>query len=397
MATLQTFTAPAGPHLCPPVLAPKDDPVPADQMLYRLAGFFRQYLHCTPEQLAVLSLWTVHTHCIAAARTTPYLHIGSLQKQSGRTLCLQLLSLVCADPWYVSGVSAGLLAHKVSAGRPTVLLDECQALFATSERRIRGLLVSGSQRGALYELPSGPADVFCPKAFAGMRILPPAIADRSIPLVLGVAPPAATIQRFILEQARKEAEAASLVQWLKDWSAENLSALANAEPCRRDQMPSQLNSRQQDCIEPLLHIADLIGGQLPQQARHVLSKAFRHDSEQGCFVQLLEDIHSIFNKAGTSNMPTWALLQSLNSLPGRPWSKWDNGQPMNPVDLARILRPVGITPHTVRVSHRLTLKGYVSKDFVPLWNHHRNASSPVAELKAAAVTPSPAVTRNPQC
>jgi hypothetical protein len=118
------------------------------------------------------------------------------------------------------------------------------------------------------------------------------------------------------------------------------------------------NGRQQDCIEPLLHITDRIGSQVPQQARHVLIKSFQHDSEQGCFVQLLEDIHAIFNKAGTSNIPTWALLQSLNSMQGRPWSKWDNGWPMNPRDLGRILRPAGITSQSIRINSRVTLKGY---------------------------------------
>ena len=382
MAT-QTLAAPA-PHLCPPAFVPGNDPVPADQMLYRLARFFRQYLHCTPEQLAVLSLWTVHTHCIAAAHATPYLNIGSVQKQSGRTLCLRLLSLVCANPWYVSGPRAGVLIRKVATERPTVLLDECQAVFAASERRIRGLMVSGSQRGAPYELSSGPADVFCPKAFAGMRILPPAIADRSIPLVLGAAPPDGTISRFTVEKAREEA--APLVQWLKDWSAENLSALAKLEPLRHAQMPSQLNSRQQDCIEPLLHIAGAIGGQVPEQARYSLIKLFERDSEHGCFVRLLQDIEAIFRKQGTRNVPTSVLLHGLNSMKDRPWSRWDNGSPMNPRDLAGILRPLGIVPQTIRITSAVTVKGYVSRDFVPVWEHHHNTHDAAAESKAGAVT-----------
>src|SRR5947209_15679215 len=67
--------------------------IPAHQMIYRLARFFRQYLHCTAEQLAVLSLWTVHTHCFSAARTTPYLNICSTEKQSVKAsawICLVL-------------------------------------------------------------------------------------------------------------------------------------------------------------------------------------------------------------------------------------------------------------------------------------------------------------------
>src|SRR5436305_14791951 len=131
MAHLHTslVDAQAAPHLYSSASSAEHDAVPARQMVYRLAGFFRQYLHCTPEQLAVLSLWTLHTHCIAAARNTPYLNIGAIQKQSGRTLCLKLLELVCANPWYVTGISPGALARKVAADRPTVLLDECDTIF----------------------------------------------------------------------------------------------------------------------------------------------------------------------------------------------------------------------------------------------------------------------------
>src|SRR5205807_1852481 len=146
-------------------------PVSAEQMLDRLARFFRQYLHCTADQLAVLSLWTMHTHCFSAARSTPYLNICSHEKQSGKSLCLELLGLVCANAWYATGVTCGALTRKVVSTRPTVLLDECQTVFGASDKRIRGLLLNGCKRGGVYELFHGRdssasvVDVFCPKAF----------------------------------------------------------------------------------------------------------------------------------------------------------------------------------------------------------------------------------------
>jgi hypothetical protein len=130
-----------------PSLEEAPESAPPEEMLGRLARFFQQYLHCTPQQRTVLSLWTLHTHCFSAARVTPYLNVGSLEKQSGKSLCLQLLGLVCANPWYATGISAGALLRKIENARPTVLLDECQTIFGSSDKKVRGVLVSGCQRG----------------------------------------------------------------------------------------------------------------------------------------------------------------------------------------------------------------------------------------------------------
>ncbi|HEV3040241.1 MAG TPA: hypothetical protein VHA33_20930 [Candidatus Angelobacter sp.] len=256
------------PHLAiPPQIASLPHLLPAEethatvspeQMLGRLAGFFQQYLDCTPQQRTVLSLWTLHTHCFSAARITPYLNISSREKQSGKSLCLQLLNLVCAHPWCATGISAGALHRKIGNLRPTVLLDECQTIFGASDKKVRGLLVSGCQRGGTYEFvqrsPSPPSvvEVFCPKAFAGMAILPPAVDDRSIPMVLEAAKPHAGIARFFIEHATQEA--APLVAWLKQWTADKFADIANAAPYSRELMPAELNARQQDCVEPLLHL-----------------------------------------------------------------------------------------------------------------------------------------------
>ena len=368
-----------------PIRSPQhSQSVPAEQMLYRLARFFRQYLHCSAEQLAVLSLWTLHTHCFSAARSSPYLNVCSRRKQSGKSLCLELLSLVCADSWFATGVSAGALARKVVSARPTVLLDECQTIFGASDKSVRGLLLSGCKRGAVYEIsgrglsPAHVADVFCPKAFAGMTVLPPAIEDRSIPIVLKAARQGKTdaaVRRFVAERAREEA--APLVAWLKQWTAHKRPDIPNVPPYPRDRMPAELNLRQQDCVEPLLHLADLIGGQVPQEARAALVKLFCHDSSEGFFAQLLSDIREAFAKNSLGDrIPTNALLYFLNSLESRPWRTWRDGEPMTPIELARILRPLGINPANIRIRRYLVVKGYYTRDFVPHWRQLDEVSVP---------------------
>lgn len=91
-------------------------------MLSPLSQFFSRYLSCSEDQRTILALWTLHIHCFAAAQTTPYLDISSTEWQSGKTVCLRLLSLLCADPWLATGINSTVLVRKLTAGRPALLL-----------------------------------------------------------------------------------------------------------------------------------------------------------------------------------------------------------------------------------------------------------------------------------
>src|SRR5437667_9841536 len=147
----------------------------ADQMFFRLWAFFEKHLSTSPEQLGLLTIWTVHTHCYSAFGVTPYLNICSREKQSGKTLCLELLDLVGNNAWYATGVSPAALTRTIVGSHPTILLDECQTIFGGSDKQVRGLLVSGARKSKTYtaggKTASDLIDVFCPKAFAGMPIL----------------------------------------------------------------------------------------------------------------------------------------------------------------------------------------------------------------------------------
>jgi uncharacterized protein DUF3631 len=338
----------------------------ADQLLYRVGRFFGRYLSLTDEQALILAVWTLHTHCYWTARTTPYLYICSTEKQSGKTLCLELLNLVCADSWLATGVTPAALAKKIIQSRPTVLLDECQTIFGGSDRQVRGLLVSGSKSSGIYEGPAA-VNVFCPKAFAGVRILPPAIDERSIPIILHPAKPDDRNQRFVPAQALKEAE--SLVAAMRQWVDQHQPDLYKIQPYTREQFPQELTPRQQDLVEPLLQIADRIPGKIPGQIRYCLLTVFQRDTSHGCFTQLLADIRDIFNNNTLDRIPSEDVLLSLNALKTRPWRTWSNGGPMNAKNLASILAPHGITSRNVRISTEV-YKGYRKRDFSPLWNHH---------------------------
>src|SRR5215472_6403571 len=186
-----------------------DEPIDGNALLNQVSQFIGRYLQCSEHQRTVLALWVLHTHITTAAQVTPYLAIQSAQKQSGKTLCLQLLSLLCADPALTSGFTANTLTRRIDGPISTILLDECQATVGTRSRSkapaLRAILASGYHSGPGYTDATHERNTFSPKAFAGMGQLPEALADRSISIILEPLKPGSTqkVERFNLRRAIK--------------------------------------------------------------------------------------------------------------------------------------------------------------------------------------------------
>src|SRR5215467_14112721 len=102
-----------------------------DELLSEVIDFIGRYLHCSEHQRTVLALWIFHTHCLLGVTTTPYLAIRSAHKQSGKTLCLHLLSLLSSDSAFSSGFTAATLTRRIDPVVHTLLLDEFQATIGT--------------------------------------------------------------------------------------------------------------------------------------------------------------------------------------------------------------------------------------------------------------------------
>ena len=86
-----------------------------------------------------------------AARVTPYILISSPTKRSGKTRLLEVLELVAREPLRAASVTEAALFQAVEAFRPTLLIDEVDAIFTGRSERaeaLRGVLNAGNARGA---------------------------------------------------------------------------------------------------------------------------------------------------------------------------------------------------------------------------------------------------------
>ncbi|HEY6251183.1 MAG TPA: DUF3631 domain-containing protein, partial [Candidatus Angelobacter sp.] len=359
--------------------APVEPPPDSIQMLDSTIKFLRQYLICDDYQYTLLALWIVHTWCARLFPATPYLHIRSADSESAKTLCLNLLAILSNSPWSATGAHPGsimdnlltsdrrLLPGKSFDSPPpqTILLDDCHHTFAPSERQpLLALLNSGAHARCNYLDGRIRYSVFGPKAFAGNAPLPRSLASRCIPIVLSRKKPSDVIARFNPEVA---ASATRLARSLASWAAANsaaLSKVANQPPGR---LPDGLSARQQDCAEPLLHIADRIGGNWPDRARAALIACLKV-VDYSRALELLADIRTVFfMHEDPSYLSSRDLMTALVNRENRPWAAWSSRSGRR---IGGLLHPFGITSRCMHKGSGPTFKGFLREAFLDAWNRY---------------------------
>jgi hypothetical protein len=345
-------------------------------VLEEIAACLRRYVVLSEEQAVLLALWIFHTHAFNVAETTPYLNIKSVEKRSGKTRLLEVLSLLVGRPWLTGRVTTAVLVRKTSAEQPTLLLDESDAAFKGDREYaegLRGILNAGFRRGGVTSLCVGQGanitykdfPVFCPKAIAGIGNVPDTVADRSIPIGLRRRSPSEKVERFRFRKAGPEA--LPLQQAAAAWAETHLEDLKGREP----RLPDALDDRAQDIIEPLLTIADTIGGGWPEKARAaavtLLTGEDRQDSES-LGVRLLRDLRDIFDGEKAERLSTTTLLERLHGAEDAPWVSL-RGEPLDARGLARLLKPYGVRPEKLR-GGKGTFRGYRRSDFEDAWSRY---------------------------
>ncbi len=349
-------------------------------LLGDVALYVRQYVVVTPAQLVAIALWVVHTHAIMAAEQTPYLVITSPEKQCGKSRLMEVLRVLVAREWYVITPSEPVLYRTIHARRPTLLLDEVDAIFnprsADKHEGLRALINAGNRKGATVPRCVGNTSkvhdfsVYSAKALAAIGTLPDTITDRSLPIRLKRKTRAERVQRFRVREAETPGHA--LRDQLAAWGEEHELSLAEARPT----IPDELSDRMQDASEPLLAIADVFGGSWPPLARLAmveLCTGERQDDAETARVNLLTDIKKVFLDAGARRMSTTKLLSELWLIPESPWSTW-YGRTLDARDLAKMLEPFGVHSQNVKMKGGAVAKGYRREPLEDAWRRYVDAS-----------------------
>ena len=305
--------------------------------------FVRRFVVLTDAQADTIALWAAHTHVFEAFYCTPYLEITSAEKRSGKTRLLEALELLVRESLPTANISDAALFRVIDDKRPTLLIDEVDAVFGKKSPReeLRGILNAGYRQGATTHRMGGSNNtqlqtfsVYCPKGFAGIGdCLPDTLSDRAISIRLKRRTRNVVIERFRLRDVGPSG--ASLRDRLADWLEPNEEHLAGSRP----DLPDELDDRAQDLWEPLLAIADLAGGDWPERARRAaleLSTGEEREDDSNTAL-LIRDIHDVFKSTGVEHLKTSALLEGLHAIEESPWGDWF-GKLLSAHGLSRLLK-----------------------------------------------------------
>ena len=322
--------------------------------------------------------------CARFPRHSPPLVIKSPAMRSGKTKLVEVLERLVPRPLFVSGITVSFLERAIEAHRPTLLIDEYDALTsndpALAEAARAQLNRSAKRRGASVgknvPLPGGGYEsrmfsTWAPTVIAGIGEPPNTVRDRAVVIDLKRKLSSEKVKPL---RERDGADLAILRRKIARFVADNEQRLRDADPAAL----AVDNDRAKDMWEPLLAIADVAGGDWPKRAREAgqaLAEASETETaEADVKLVLLADIRDIFAMEPAPPAPppdmlepdmlsarggrpddgprisSKRLLEELAGLEERPWSAWGRAKkPITGKSLGDLLRPYGVRSDTVRV------------------------------------------------
>lgn len=365
-----------------PDVEPWPEPVDGASMLAGVYKIIAQHVIADPPTICAAALWIVHTYCMDVLTVSPLAHISAPEMRCGKTVLLTAMMRLVYRPLSVASISPAAIFRTVERWAPTLGIDEVDAFLRDNEEA-RGLINSGLYRETAAVIRCTGDDntptqfsTWAPKILCGIGKLAGTIEDRSIPLrmrrkVAGEA--AASIRRSDPQPW------ADLRSQLTRWAADRRHAVGMAHP----EPMVGLGDRAQDCWEPLLAIADEVGGEWPRRAcAAALALHGVEEETPSIGVELLRDVEAAFKERGTCRLASRTLLEILTGDDEAPWAAWNRGRPLTVRQLAAHLSEFGIKPKTTRLPNSDRLRGYALADFSDAFTRYLSS-----EESALSVTP----------
>ncbi|MEV7190744.1 DUF3631 domain-containing protein [Streptomyces sp. NPDC093510] len=353
-------------------------------LLDEVEAFHRRF-NVFPHEAAyvAVTLWDAHAHLLDCFDSTPRIAFLSPEPGSGKTRALEIVETLVPQPMTAVNASAAALFRSVSSGsgKPTILFDEIDTVFgpkAGDNEELRGFLNAGHRRtGVTYRCigDGGNQTVqafpsYCAVAVAGLGSLPDTILSRSVIVRMRRRARNEQVEPF---RARvHEAEGHKLRDRLAAWAEHARGFVMGAWP----EMPEGVSDRPADVWEPLLAIADAVGGNWPERARAAcvtLVTASRANDKGSIGVRLLTDLRDQV-MTGIDRLPTVAILDRLNSLDDAPWADL-NGKPLDNRRLSKMLAEYMTADNEPIASRNIktgtaVLKGYYTADLHDAWQRY---------------------------
>jgi hypothetical protein len=312
------------------------------------------------DQLTTLAIWVVHTWGFAgdtkASRTTPYIYISSAEKQSGKSLLLEVLELIVCNPMRSTNVTSAVLFRAIDKFEPTLLLDEVDAIWAGQRHEeLRGILNGGYKEGGqVWRIHKGephPFNTFSPKILAGINngYLPDTIADRCIPITLKRKKVKDKVEPFFSLELEKEVD--SLIEKVALWAEQNSETLRYHKPKRL----KNITDRQWEISMPLVSIGEILEVESARSAISALLAEKIERNTESPREELLGRLRELFDLKDRNKVFTYEIIDFMES---KTWT---------PKNIAAVLAEFQVEPKPVRVGNEVK-RGYSIDQFEDIFD-----------------------------
>jgi hypothetical protein len=351
---------------------PWPEPVDTQALLSELEAQFGRYIIVHKKPIAAaITLWTCFAWCHEVATYSPILVIQGADTGLGKTNASKVIALLTPRAHVIAEPRGATLYRLVDRYHPTLIVDDADKLLPRRPDLAHIIKVSWTRGTKIPRTDTRTGEIhhydpFCPKLLNGIDLtahLDPATQRRCITADLLPKLAGETVAKF--RHAIRDERFLTLRRQLKRWAADNMSALANADPA----MPEALDDGQQMNWELLLAIADLAGGDWPARARAAAVQLTRERDEPSQGKRLLAAFRYLFGKHG-AELTSQQVEQLLAANGDGEWANYKNkGRPINKWEVAFLLKPHRIRPGTIHPRGRPSDNGYKASQFEIAFKH----------------------------
>ncbi|MDP3704947.1 MAG: DUF3631 domain-containing protein [Legionellaceae bacterium] len=347
------------------------DAVDGSELLDALVQFIACHIIADLQTIRATALWIVFTWFIDVVDVAPIANITAPEKRCGKSELLALLGLLVQRPLLTANIGPAPMFRLIHKYNPTLLIDEIDTFLSVHDD-MRGILNAGFSRSAAFVYRCvgdahdvQPFSVWGAKALCGIGGVDKiqTLADRSIPLRLRRKLP----DEEVIKVRHHDKNTASILrQKLARFAQENKDNIR----AHQNIIFQELHDRANDCWEPLFAIASIVEDRWLKIAKEVamsLHGVEKHSQSIG--EQLLASIKIAFAKEKMDGLSTINLLKELTQHEELPWRSWDNGSPMKPHQLSKLLENYDIKSKGIRIGKN-TVKGYKRMQFEAAFKYY---------------------------
>jgi Protein of unknown function (DUF3631) len=350
-------------------------------LLEAIKEWFGRFIAVTdPDDLNILSLWTVHTHLVVELYTTPRLQVDSVIFGSGKTTVLDHLQRLCLNPIQAASVSSpALIPRMLETQIRTILLDEIDRSLRSDKPGVEDILAimnsgyrCGATRPVLVRVKGGGWEMndmstFAPIAMAGNSPnLPPDTVSRAIRILL-MPDLDGTVEDSDWEMITDDAErlGSEIAAWADTVRAQVKGMAVD--------LPTGCIGRSKEKWRPLKRVAVAAGGDWPGVVDRLIGKSLAEDEaerEAGLKTQppgmvMLTDLFVVWPE-GETFMPTCELVNKLILHNPEYWGANSSyGKPLTETRLGRLVTQAAKVT-SVRIGG-VPPRGYLRSHLEPVW------------------------------